>query len=728
MIDREQHVFLNDLLDLPQPTALKALYDAMDNDVRNTGKQTLVARLVESAGRARPLLILIEDVHWAEGVTLAHLAALCVAVAECPAILLMTSRIEGDPLDRSWRAAIRGSPLVTVDLSPLRRSESEEVAQHLVGASSPFLEDCIARAEGNPLFLEQLLRNVDEDARSEVPDSIQSLVLARMDRLSPPDKLALQAASVIGQRFGLDAVRHLLGKPDYDCGELIDHHLVIPEGDGFLFAHALIREGVYGSLLESRQQDLHREAAAWFAGRDLALRAQHLDRAGDEAAAFAYREAAEAQASVYHFDRATVLVERGLEIASDDADRSALSLLLGQLLLDSGHVPEARAAYETALKATPDDAQRCRAQIGIAACMRITDDEFAPALATLDDAESIAHREGLMEELARIHHLRGNLYFPMGRIDDCLAEHQKALIAAREADSPELEARALGGLGDAAYMQGRLRTLLDFANRCCEICEREGFGQIEVANRPMLGVARMFLNEIERAAEELKDNAEVARRIGQPRAELVTRLAAAMPLLELRRYDEVLVHVTRADAIVEMLGTRRFYPENHWTRAQILLDQDRRAEAESLLEEAMQICRETGIHYMGGCVAGLYAMVIENPQHREEILEEGEAVVRSGSPVHNATGFYRHAAEDCLRRGEWARAEDYAAKLEAYMAAEPVPWSEFICARARALAAYGRGMRDPETMAALKSLSDQALRDGLLDARQALEKALSEGG
>jgi predicted ATPase len=86
-----------------------------------------------------------------------------------------------------------------------------------------------------------------------------------MDRLPPKDKEALQAASIIGQRFTLEALRHLLGEPGYECGGLTQHNLVNPEGDGYLFAHALVREGVYASFLTDRRRELHRKAAEWFA-------------------------------------------------------------------------------------------------------------------------------------------------------------------------------------------------------------------------------------------------------------------------------------------------------------------------------------------------------------------------------------------------------------------------------------------------------------------------------
>ena len=76
--------------------------------------------------------------------------------------------------------------------------------------SSDFAQRCVERAAGNPLFLEHLLRDLEERAGEEVPGTIQSLVLARIDRLAPVDKQALQAASVLGKRFSLDGLRHLI--------------------------------------------------------------------------------------------------------------------------------------------------------------------------------------------------------------------------------------------------------------------------------------------------------------------------------------------------------------------------------------------------------------------------------------------------------------------------------------------------------------------------------------
>ena len=99
------------------------------------------------------------------------------------------------------------------------------MAASLLEADQGLAQDCVEKADGHPLFLEQLLRNVSEGAHEEIPGSIQSLVQARLDCLAPRDKDALRAASVIGQRFSLEALRHLLEDQTYECNALVQQLL-----------------------------------------------------------------------------------------------------------------------------------------------------------------------------------------------------------------------------------------------------------------------------------------------------------------------------------------------------------------------------------------------------------------------------------------------------------------------------------------------------------------------
>jgi predicted ATPase len=221
VVPEERLAFLHDLLDVPQAGEWRVLYDAMDNVARNRGRRAVATAIAAHTCAERPTFIVVEDLHWADPQLLGNLSAFATAMADGPGLLMMTSRIEGDPLNTAWRASCRGTPFATIDLGPLRRDEALSLAGSFMDATQRVAAACIERAGGNPLFLEQLLRNAEEGTADAVPPSIQSLVLARMDRLNASDRRAFQAAAVIGQRFSLALLRHLIVDPDYVCDGLI---------------------------------------------------------------------------------------------------------------------------------------------------------------------------------------------------------------------------------------------------------------------------------------------------------------------------------------------------------------------------------------------------------------------------------------------------------------------------------------------------------------------------
>ncbi len=722
-LEPNQRVLLNDLLGLPHPVELRAMYDAMDNATRNNGKREVVTRLIRGVSARAPVLLIVEDVHWADPLVLAHLAAMTAAVGDCPAVLVITTRIEGDPLDQAWRATTRGAPLTTIDLGPLREAEVNELAGGFFDATSHYVQNCIERAEGNPLFLEQLLRNAEEAESDDVPASIQSLVLARMDRLDPEEKKALQAASVIGQHFSLDTLQHLLDAPGYTCKSLIEHYLVRPEGGEYIFANALIQEGVYSSLLTPKAQDLHKRLAKWFAERDFNLRAQHLDRASDPAAPQAYLEAARIQASDYHYELALRFVRRGLELARTAADKFALTCWKGELLHDLGSVAASVEAYREALKIADDDIRKCTAWVGLAGGLRVTDD-IDGALQALDLAETAAKSHDLPLELSRIHHLRGNLYFPLGKTDSCLQQHEMALERARQAESPESEARALGGLGDAEYARGRMRSAHRYFNECVQLSRKQGFGRIEVANFSMLGDTRLYLLALQGSVDDSLAAIEAAARVSHHRAELIAQLHLYFALFDKFEMDRAKEHIERAQALVQVLGARRFEALNLAFTARILHTKGHQSEAIDVARQAMAISRETAVSYCGPWVLGPIALITNDAHERQEALDEGEQLLHAGSLGHNHFWFYRDAMDAALDDSDWDSVERYAAALETYTSAEPLPWTSLFIAKGRALAKFGRGKSDDATMEELQHLLDEAKRVGLIMALPALEGAL----
>ena len=693
VVAADRMMFLCDLLDLPQGGEWLALYDAMDNAARNHGKRALVGALTEDACRRNPVMIIVEDVHWADPRVMDHLAAIASAVANGPGLLAMTSRAEGDPLDAAWRASCRSTPFATIDLGPLRQDEARSLAGGFIDATERVALLCIERAGGNPLFLEQLLRNAEEGSEDSVPASIQSLVLARMDRLAPRDRQAFQAASVIGQRFELPLLRRLMGVSDYVCDGLVSHALVLPEGEGFLFAHALIREGAYSSLLKARRCELHGIAAEWFAPHDPVLHAQHLDRAEAAQAPRAYFEASTAQRAAHHTESALHLAERGLKIARDDQDRHALICLKGELLRDLGDIAASITTFRGAVATATDEVNLCRAQLGLAEGLRVSEG-LAEALELIDAAQATAEPHDLVPELARIHHLRGNILFPLGKIDGCRQEHERGLVYARRSGSPEAEARALGGLADAAYAQGRMRTAFQHFSRCVELSREHGFGRIEVANRSMVGFSRVYLNEPRAAHEDGTAAARAAALVNERRAEMVGEIMCTFACYELGEYDAMSGYLERTMRLAQQLGARRFEAQCLEMRARVLLDTGRRVEAVALLREAVAVCREVGMQFSGPKALAALGRAVDNRTECDHLLVEGEELLRGGAVGHNHLWFYRDAIEAMLAAGDAAGALRYVAALEQYTLAEPLPWSKLFIARGRAIAGVLQGRAD----------------------------------
>lgn len=717
LIAPPEQPYLCDLLHLPPPTAFRVAYETMAEATRQARRRALLAGLMERRLAAGPMLLAIDDLHWATPAMLADLAALAGLAAHAPLLVAATARIDATPVALAGPAV----PVAAIELGPLAPAEAEALAVLFGAADQRLLAEAVARAEGHPLFLEQLLRHAEGQAGAALPGSLQSAVLARLDRLPPADRQALQAAAVLGQRFTLDALRALVEQPGYTAARLVAHHLVRAEGDELAFVHSLVRQGIYGALLDRRRAELHRRAAAWFAERDPVLRAQHLDRAGDPEAALVYLQAAHVQSAAWHDAQALELVERGLAIATAPVDRAALVALQAKLLLDLGRAEAAIQAWREALELAHDERQRCAAWIGLAAAMRLLD-QLATAQDALDQAEAIATRHCLLTELARLHHLRGNLYFPLGRVAECREEHLTALDYARQAGALELEAEALGGLADAASLQARIGAAQTYFHRAIVIARANGFGRIEVANQPMRGIMRYYQNDLAGAAEDCLAGAEAAATVGHQRAELLAHAAAAFILMEQGELAAAGAQADMAIAQAERLGARRFEASAWRHRGRILAAAGDPAAGLAALLRSYQIARDAGPGFAGPWALGGIAVLTADPEQRRWALAEGERLLAEGSPFQNHFWFRRDAIEACLAGGDWAEAERHAGLLEAFTAAEPVAWTSFVIARGRALAAAGQGRADP---AELRRLEAEAARAGLVLLRPALAAALA---
>jgi tetratricopeptide (TPR) repeat protein len=485
------------------------------------------------------------------------------------------------------------------------------------------------------------------------------VVQARLDRLDAGDKRALVAASVLGQRFSLEPLRHLITDQHYDCSGLIANSLVRPEGADFLFAHALVKEGAYNSLLKSRRAELHRMAAGWYATQDPALCAEHLDRADDPGAAAAYLRAAELEAKALRFESALAMADRGSALAREASTQFALMSLRGEALRNTGATEDSIAAFEKALALAGDDTERCRAWIGMAAGMRVADRQ-QQALAILSRAEVAAGENQLDVELAQICNLRGNLYFPLGRIEECLAEHEKSLAFARKAGSAEGEALALGGLGDGLYLRGHMRSASERFEACVDLCRRHGYGRIEVANRHMVGWTRIYQMEFREAVIDGLEAAAMAGRVSHHRAEMLALSLAGYLEIEMGELDEARRHLDQALALSRRLGAGNFEAQTLRFLGLLAPVEGKRADARKLLDQALSIVRTVGMTFIGPAVLAQRAALSDDPIERRDALAEAESILDAGCVSHNHFWFAGLAIDQCLAAGEWDAVEHYA--------------------------------------------------------------------
>ena len=256
--------------------------------------------LVTEVASEQPLLLLVEDVHWSEEPLVELLERMLVEVP-APVLLLATARPEFLERSPTWG---RGRvPSEWIWLEPLDSEDVDRWLREVVPAKAPPpVRDVLGRAEGNPLFLEELLRTLIEsgglradgwdettgEVETAIPETVQAVLAARIDLLPPREKAGLQAAAVIGRAFWAGAVAQLLAGAELDFRVLEQRDFIRRrpgsslEGEReYVFKHALTQEVAYGSLTRRERALLHAEFAAWLEHRggardeDAALLAHH---------------------------------------------------------------------------------------------------------------------------------------------------------------------------------------------------------------------------------------------------------------------------------------------------------------------------------------------------------------------------------------------------------------------------------------------------------------------
>jgi class 3 adenylate cyclase/tetratricopeptide (TPR) repeat protein len=374
-----------------------------------------IRRYFEVSAAARPLVLVFDDIHWGEPTFLDLVEHIADWSRGVPILLLCMARPDLLDVRPSWGGGKLNA--ATVSLEPLTGEQAEALIANLLGSTElpPTIgERIVATAEGNPLFVEETLAMLIDDglitqeggrwvaagdlSAVAVPPSIQALLAARLDRLTPDERSALEAAAVVGKEFHGGAVRDLLPeearpRAASDLMGLVRKQLIrpdrttIPGEDAFRFRHLLIRDAAYDAIPKAHRADLHERFADWLervAGRALAeqeeIAGYHLERAlayrttlgpADERAAAIGRRAAGHLASAGRRaagrgDHAATanLLRRALAAGPPGpAERAALAYDLGTALEQTGDVRGAYAALDEAIEAADAAGDRRRASL-----------------------------------------------------------------------------------------------------------------------------------------------------------------------------------------------------------------------------------------------------------------------------------------------------------------------------------------------------------------------------
>ena len=679
---------LNTLLELEQDPGLGEVYAVMDNKARLRGRRQVIDELLSARSHEAPLLIQIEDIHWASPDILTACSHIAAATRDLPCVLLMTSRVEGDPINREWQMGTDGALVSKLELAPMGDEQARKLVEEFTAIDPELLDTCVKRAGGNPLFLEQLLRNIDVLKQESVPGSIQGIVQSRLDSLDRASRTAIQAASVLGQRFSPEVLNFLLGEGHLDTTNLIRTALIREAGADLMFAHALIRDGSYATLVKSERARLHRQAAKWFEDRDATLRAQHLDRAGATNAAQAYLEAAENLIQAFQFDDASPLIERALELPSPAGVRFDLLCVRGETHRLQGLSDDALREFKDAAELADTDQQTCRAQIGLAQVARQAS-LYQEALESLDLAEAAAERCGSERDVAQINYVRGNVYFPLGRVDEALQSNERALALARKLESARLEVGALSGFGDANFMNATMQTATVFYTQAVERAREKGLVRDLAANLHNLSVARSYTGDVAQGKRDAEEAIEVSQKYFAFVPECVAQTCLGVACTFLGELDQAHEAFAVSAEIANRVGAKRLEAQalEHLARTQVYAG--KLPQARETGRRAVDIALEHGRNFVGPKALSALAMAEEDPKEQDRLLKLGADIISEGCVGHSHLHFYPDASAVMLARQEWDAAIRYAEALAAFTADEPLPMVDLSIHQTRTLAECG---------------------------------------
>ncbi|HEY7983574.1 MAG TPA: AAA family ATPase, partial [Ktedonobacterales bacterium] len=720
------------------------LLPALDGeDARQRVVAAIAGYLLEQA-RRQPLLVIIEDAHWADDLSLALLPHLARRCRQAPLLLLVTLRAEeANPALRQWQSDLNHDRLAhEYALAPLAPPEVEALARGILATSDPLdaaLRDTLTTlAEGNPFFTEELLRSLLSSGAVAcdagvwrrttgtlaVPRSIREIVRQRVAPLSADARQLLRVAAVAGRSWDAALPQRVLGHDDAHLvallRELIAAQLVVEDSaDQFTFRHALIREALYGDLLARERRAVHYaiaaaiEAQATVSALDAARLpelADHYFAAGAWAQALDYAEQAAEQALALHAPRATVAHSgRALEAAQHLGipPHATLYALRGQAHAALGAFDRARGDHERALelaRASDDGALAWQSMIALGFLWAERD--YTRAGEWFHQALDLAGRLGDPALRARSLNRLGNWLTNTGHVAEGLRAHQEALALCQEQDdlpgmaaTLDLLAIAHGMRGDrvaATEQLGRAIALfraLDDPPGLSSSLAMRAIHSMPLSNETTYSPLRPRDACAQDAAEALR----LARQIGSPAGQAFAENALAQTLLSFGEYGPALAHMRAGHQIASEIEHQQWLVATTYGLGLIYSDLDATDDAIAAFAACQQQASALGSAFWSATIAAHLGLAYA----RRGDLAAAAAALECALPADQPPGTVAERSvalawgRVLLMRGEPARALRIADHLLASApgqapgdAAQPIPHPLLL--RGEALLALGR--------------------------------------
>jgi class 3 adenylate cyclase/tetratricopeptide (TPR) repeat protein len=457
-------------------------------------------RFFEGLARQSPLVLVFEDIHWADEGLLEFIDHLAAWATDVPLLIVCTARAAIFERHPRWGRGHPGSVLVS--LGPLGDEETATLMGKVLGdaALPPQVADhVLARAEGNPLYAQEyarmlvdrgILRREHEGAQLElhqelpVPESVQGVIAGRIDTLPPEEKELLQAASVLGRSFWLGALALLTGLPHYvvderlaslERKEFLRRELRSPVAgeDQYAFHHVLVRDIAYSQMPRAARAEKHRRAAEWLD----TLKSDRADRA--ETVAHHYESAlAYARAAGTDTPELAVRARVALRAAADRA-------------MELNGWSSARRLYEDALALWPAGAERARLLVQCGKAALRADGEGAELFEEALEGLEPSDRELAAEAVVAL----GELAFRQGDRDGAFGRFEAARALVAGTDDTASKAWVLSTLSRFHSIALEPEPAIETGREALELAERLGLPEVRAHALNNIGWARVALGD-----------------------------------------------------------------------------------------------------------------------------------------------------------------------------------------------------------------------------------------